>query len=115
MMRAALLICMTFLVTDMAGAQWRGTERLDGSGQGFVIDMKVSGKNHYVLFDTFLNSEWTTYLAVSRDGGRTPWERYETSFRNWARFDAQGDVWAAAVVLKPGGGFGTLTDSLKIN
>jgi hypothetical protein len=46
-MRFVLLICLSLLTFDLAGAQW-----LDGSGQGFVNEMNVSGNNRQVLFGT---------------------------------------------------------------
>jgi hypothetical protein len=90
-----------------AQAQWRGEKKIDGpSGFASDLSMVVSGNNHYAMFHTFINPNWTTYLAASQDGGRT-WTRQATSYRKWPRFDAEGDLVVIAEGEQgPGGGHG---------
>lgn len=101
------MVLFLILLSREADAQWRGEHRIDGAGYASSLSMKVSGNNHYVLFHTFINPNWTTYLAVSRDGGRSPWTRQAISHRKWPRFDAEGDVVVIAEGEQgPGGGHG---------
>ena len=101
-----LLLTLAATITS-ASAQWRGERRLDGAGSASDLSMAVSGNNHYVLFNTFVSPNWTSYLAVSQDGGRSAWTRRALTHRKWPRFDAEGDVIIIAEGQQgPGGGHG---------